>query len=128
MLVRRPYDNNPAYDPEIGGYRPIFFWQPRREALGPKKTTAAGSTRSKTFEARLRSRRYPGLRIESTVIEDEDHLTVYPAAITHEAGQQQYCSTLPPEQEGIGARREFLKATAVSRTPGCSGTTEAFRI
>lgn len=36
----------------------------------------------KTFEARLRSRRYPGLRIESTVIEDEDHLTVYPAAIT----------------------------------------------
>jgi predicted alpha/beta superfamily hydrolase len=36
----------------------------------------------KTFEARLRSRRYPNLRIESTVIADEDHLTVYPAAIT----------------------------------------------
>ena len=36
----------------------------------------------KTFEAQLRSRRYPNLRIQSTVIEDEDHLTVYPAAIT----------------------------------------------
>jgi uncharacterized protein len=35
----------------------------------------------KAFEAQLRSRRYPGLRIESTVIADEDHLTVYPAAI-----------------------------------------------
>lgn len=34
------------------------------------------------FEAQLRSRRYPGLRIESKVIDDEDHLTVYPAAIT----------------------------------------------
>jgi len=35
-----------------------------------------------TFEAQLRSRRYPSLRIEATVIDDEDHLTVYPAAIT----------------------------------------------
>ena len=34
------------------------------------------------FEAQLRSRRYPGLHIESKVIDDEDHLTVYPAAIT----------------------------------------------
>jgi predicted alpha/beta superfamily hydrolase len=36
----------------------------------------------RTFEAQLRSRRYPGLRVQSMVIEDEDHLTVYPAAIT----------------------------------------------
>ncbi|GFE80644.1 hypothetical protein GCM10011487_26440 [Steroidobacter agaridevorans] len=34
------------------------------------------------FEAQLRSRRYPGLRIDSNVIDDEDHLTVYPSAIT----------------------------------------------
>lgn len=36
----------------------------------------------RTFEAQLRSRRYPSLRIQATVIDDEDHLTVYPAAIT----------------------------------------------
>ena len=36
----------------------------------------------RTFEAQLRSRRYPSLGIEATVIGDEDHLTVYPAAIT----------------------------------------------
>ena len=34
------------------------------------------------FEIRLRSRHYPGLHVESTVLADEDHLTVYPAAIT----------------------------------------------
>jgi len=34
------------------------------------------------FERVLRSRRYPGLRIRSTVIDDEDHLTVFPAIIT----------------------------------------------
>lgn len=36
----------------------------------------------RTFEAQLRSRRYPNLRVEAAVIDDEDHLTVYPAAIT----------------------------------------------
>ncbi|MDQ3618407.1 MAG: hypothetical protein M3374_06825 [Pseudomonadota bacterium] len=34
------------------------------------------------FEAQLKSRGYPNLRVQSTVIDDEDHLTVYPAAIT----------------------------------------------
>jgi hypothetical protein len=34
------------------------------------------------FEAQLRSRRYPSLHVDSKVIDDEDHLTVYPAAIT----------------------------------------------
>ena len=36
----------------------------------------------RTFAAQLRSRHYPSLRLEATVIDDEDHLTVYPAAIT----------------------------------------------
>ncbi|MFC5743120.1 alpha/beta hydrolase [Dyella tabacisoli] len=36
-----------------------------------------------TFEAQLKSRHYPGLHIESQTIADEDHLTVYPDAITH---------------------------------------------
>ncbi|MBL8261049.1 MAG: alpha/beta hydrolase [Xanthomonadaceae bacterium] len=35
------------------------------------------------FERTLRSRRYPGLRIESEVLPDEDHLTVLPRTITH---------------------------------------------
>jgi predicted alpha/beta superfamily hydrolase len=35
-----------------------------------------------SFEHTLKSRRYPGLRIQSTVIDDEDHLTVFPAIIT----------------------------------------------
>jgi predicted alpha/beta superfamily hydrolase len=34
------------------------------------------------FERTLKSRRYPGLRIRSTVIDDEDHLTVFPAIVT----------------------------------------------
>ena len=34
------------------------------------------------FAERLRSRGYPGLRLESLVIADEGHLSVYPAAIT----------------------------------------------
>lgn len=35
-----------------------------------------------SFEQALKSRRYPNLRVQSTVIEDEDHLTVFPALIT----------------------------------------------
>ncbi len=34
------------------------------------------------FEARLQAHGYPGLSVESTVIADEDHLSVYPVAIT----------------------------------------------
>lgn len=34
------------------------------------------------FERALKSRRYPGLRVESTVIDGEDHLTVAPVIIT----------------------------------------------
>ncbi|PFH11664.1 hypothetical protein BCF11_4119 [Collimonas sp. PA-H2] len=34
------------------------------------------------FEARLKSRRYPNLSVRSEVIQDEDHLTVFPALIT----------------------------------------------
>lgn len=35
------------------------------------------------FEQMLRSRRYPGLRIRSEILPDEDHLTVLPRTITH---------------------------------------------
>ena len=34
------------------------------------------------FEQRLKSRRYPGLRISSQVIADEDHLSVNPVSLT----------------------------------------------
>lgn len=34
------------------------------------------------FEAQLKSRRYPGLSVQSEVIADEDHLTVAPSAMT----------------------------------------------
>ncbi|WP_266158538.1 alpha/beta hydrolase [Dyella silvatica] len=36
-----------------------------------------------TFEAQLKSRHYPGLHVESHIVADEDHLTVYPDSITH---------------------------------------------
>lgn len=36
----------------------------------------------KEFETRLKSRRYPNLSVHSEVIQDEDHLTVFPALIT----------------------------------------------
>jgi predicted alpha/beta superfamily hydrolase len=36
----------------------------------------------KELETQLRGRHYPGLRVESQVLADEDHLTVYPSAIT----------------------------------------------
>lgn len=36
----------------------------------------------RAFEHRLKARAYPGLRIHSTVIADEDHLTVYPPLIS----------------------------------------------
>lgn len=35
-----------------------------------------------TFEARLKSRNYPGFSMSSTVIPDENHLTVFPAGLT----------------------------------------------
>jgi hypothetical protein len=37
---------------------------------------------AREFEARLRSRRYPGLSVRMEVIHDEDHLTVFPAVAT----------------------------------------------
>jgi len=36
----------------------------------------------KDFEAKLKSRHYPNLTVRSEVIQDEDHLTVFPALIT----------------------------------------------
>lgn len=49
----------------------------------PRYMTQADMLRDmQQFETKLKSRNYPGLRVESTVIADEDHLSVYPAAIT----------------------------------------------
>lgn len=36
----------------------------------------------KQFAAQLKSRRYPGMQVESRVFADEDHLTVAPGIIT----------------------------------------------
>ncbi len=59
----------------IGGY----------ETKGPtprhfRNTDMVGDMRD--FEARLRGREYPNLRIDSVVIPDEDHLTVFPGMAT----------------------------------------------
>ncbi|MFL6658519.1 MAG: alpha/beta hydrolase [Massilia sp.] len=40
-------------------------------------------TDMKQFEALLKSRKYPGLRVQSRVFDDETHLTVAPAILTH---------------------------------------------
>lgn len=37
---------------------------------------------TRRFETRLQSHGYPGLSVQSTVIAGEDHLSVYPVAIT----------------------------------------------
>ena len=35
-----------------------------------------------TFETQLKSRNYPGFSMTSVVLEDEDHLTVFPSGLT----------------------------------------------
>lgn len=58
------------------------------EALRPDSRNKRYSTRvdmvrdMKKFETQLKARRNPGLAIHAEVIQDEDHLTVAPAAIT----------------------------------------------
>jgi predicted alpha/beta superfamily hydrolase len=60
-------------------------------SIGAYETTGQGPRHLRTdmvgdmtrFERTLRSRRYPGLRIQSEVLPDEDHLTVLPRTITH---------------------------------------------
>ena len=37
---------------------------------------------ARAFADRLRGRGYPGLQLETRVVPDEDHLTVYPAMLT----------------------------------------------
>ena len=54
---------------------------------------------AQAFERVLKSRHYPGLHIQSMVIGDEDHLTVFPAIITH--GLQ---AMLTPPQEPATTR------------------------
>jgi hypothetical protein len=55
-----------------------------------------------TLEVQLRSRRYPGLRMESSVLSDEDHLTVYPSAIT-----RAFKWALPPSAIGHLEQPQF---------------------
>lgn len=45
-----------------------------------------------TFETQLKSRNYPGFSMTSTVLEDENHLTVFPAGLT-----RGLMAILPPE-------------------------------
>lgn len=60
-------------------------------SIGAYETTGQGPRHMKTdmvgdmtrFEQVLRSRGYPGLRIQSEVLPDEDHLTGLPRTITH---------------------------------------------
>lgn len=54
---------------------------------------------AQAFERVLKSRHYPGLHIQSVVIGDEDHLTVFPTLITH--GLQ---AMLAPRQEAPATR------------------------
>jgi len=50
---------------------------------GPRHTTDADMVGDvQTMERTLKSRAYPGLRVRSTVLEDEDHLTVAPVGFT----------------------------------------------
>lgn len=52
---------------------------------------------AQAFERVLKSRHYPGLRIQSEVIGGEDHMTVFPAIVTH--GLQ---AMLKPPREASG--------------------------
>jgi predicted alpha/beta superfamily hydrolase len=50
---------------------------------GPRHTTDSDMVGDvRTMERTLKSRAYPGLRVQSTVLEDEDHLTVAPVGFT----------------------------------------------
>ena len=54
-----------------------------RESDNPRfdrKTDMIGDLRA--FEQALRSRSYPGLRLTTEIVGDEDHLTVFPSIIT----------------------------------------------
>lgn len=50
---------------------------------GPRHMNADMVGDMHRFERMLKSRGYPGLKIESEVLADEDHLTVLPRTITH---------------------------------------------
>jgi uncharacterized protein len=63
-----------------------------------------------SFEQALKARRYPNLRIQTTVIEDEDHLTVFPALITRGLKW-----ALPPPKPGAGDAVVATAATLPAR-------------
>lgn len=70
----------------------------------------------KQFDNLLKSRRYPGLRIDSRVFADEDHYTVAPHIITHGLKW-----ILPPPKYGR-VQRLRLHGSVITRRMVSSGT------
>lgn len=66
----------------------VLFTMGSYEAVRPRPKNKRFNTTNdmvrdmKRFETQLKSRRYPGLSVQSEVIADEDHLTVAPSAMT----------------------------------------------
>lgn len=75
----REHDDLPAQVfLSIGGYETV-----KPGSADPRYNTEVDMLGDmQRFEGRLKAHDYPGLRVQSTVIADEDHLSVYPAAIT----------------------------------------------
>ena len=79
----------------LGGYETVDPASPDR-----RYHNAVDMVRNaQAFERVLKSRHYPGLHIQSMVIGDEDHLTVFPTLITR--GLQ---AMLAPPEEAAGTR------------------------
>lgn len=63
----------------------VFMYVGAHEVPGPGPRNTSGPDMVadvRTMEQALKSHGYPGLRVRSTVLEDEDHLTVAPAGFT----------------------------------------------
>lgn len=63
----------------------VFMYVGAHEVPGPGPRNTSGPDMVadvRTMEQVLKSHSYPGLRVRSTVLEDEDHLTVAPAGFT----------------------------------------------
>ena len=59
----------------------IFMSAPKRpcaKATGARNQTVDMVADNRALEAALASRKYPGLKLKSAVLNDEDHLTVAP--------------------------------------------------
>jgi uncharacterized protein len=72
-----------------GGHRDlpadVFMYVGGHEIPGPSRRNTSGADMVadvRTMEQTLKSRAYPGLRVRSVVLDDEDHLTVAPVGFT----------------------------------------------